>query len=146
MTPCETPIDKILLVDDDTVTNLMHGRMIKRSGLIRQVDVVTDGLAALEYLQDLAAAGDPWPQLVLLDINMPRMDGFEFLEGFAALPEETRDQDTLIIMLSTSALRADHDRAEADPNVHTYMAKPINIDDISRFVTACHSDQRRPHS
>lgn len=131
-----TSLQRVLLVDDDKVTNLMHGRLIEHTGLIEEIDVVTDGVAALEYLNAKDAAGDPLPELILLDINMPRMDGFEFLENYAALPEQIRNASTLIIMLSTSVLRADHDRAEADPNVFAFVNKPVKSDDIVRFVEA----------
>ncbi|WP_300056255.1 response regulator [uncultured Roseobacter sp.] len=133
----EPAIETVLLVDDDKVTNLMHGRLIKRTGLIGQIDVATDGVAALDYLQARSDAGDAWPELILLDINMPRMDGFEFLEHYAQLPEEVRCARTLIIMLSTSVLRADHERAEADPNVHAFVSKPVQSAHIEAFVTAC---------
>ncbi|MCV3272695.1 response regulator [Roseobacter sinensis] len=136
-------LQRVLLVDDDKVTNLMHGRLIRRSGLIGQIDVATDGVAALEYLQARTDAGDGWPELILLDINMPRMDGFEFLESYAALPAECGRAETLIIMLSTSVLRADHARAEADPHVHAFVSKPLASDDIVRFVHAAQS--RRVH-
>ncbi|WP_338469230.1 Protein-glutamate methylesterase/protein-glutamine glutaminase [Roseobacter fucihabitans] len=124
----------VLLVDDDKVTNLMHMRLIRRSGLIDHVDVVTDGLAALEYLKEKRINGLPTPEMILLDINMPRMDGFEFLEDYASLSVKFRPVKPMIIMLSTSVLRADQDRAEADPNVYRFISKPIGADDIAGFV------------
>ncbi|MEM9637338.1 MAG: response regulator [Pseudomonadota bacterium] len=137
MKSADPSLQKVLLVDDDKVTNLMHSRLIKRTGLIAQVDVVTDGVAALEHLQGIDAAGEPLPELILLDINMPRMDGFEFLEKYATLPARIRAAQTVIILLSTSILRADHERAEADPNVYQFVNKPVDTDDIAGFVQAC---------
>lgn len=128
----------VLLVDDDKVTNLMHGRLIRRTGLIGQIDVVTDGVAALEYLKAHEDAGEPLPELILLDINMPRMDGFEFLESYATLPTQIRHAGTLIVMLSTSVLRADHERADADPNVHAFVSKPVAVEHIASFVQTYH--------
>ncbi|MGC3939426.1 response regulator [Roseobacter sp. EG26] len=127
-------LKRVLLVDDDKVTNLMHGRMIKRTGLVEQIDVATDGVAALEYLDDVAAKGDDLPELILLDINMPRMGGFEFLEQYAQLPDHIRSAKTVIIMLSTSALRTDHERAVNDPNVHRFICKPASSEDFQNFV------------
>ncbi len=130
-------LHRVLLVDDDKVTNLMHGRLIRRSGMISEIDVATDGVAALEYLAERTAAGARWPELILLDINMPRMDGFEFLERYAALPEAERCDQTLIVMLSTSVLRADHERAEADPHVHAFISKPMESETLGACVAAC---------
>lgn len=134
--PPMTSLKNILLVDDDKVTNLMHRRLIKHTGLIDEINVATDGAAALEYIEARDAAGDPLPELILLDINMPRMNGFEFLENYAVLPDQIRKSSTLIIMLSTSVLRADHDRATADPNVYAFVNKPVKSDDIVGFVQA----------
>lgn len=130
------PVKKVLLVEDDKVTNLMHARLIKRTGLIDHIDVATDGVAALEYLQTHAEAGDTLPEIILLDINMPRMDGFEFLESYSVLPDHFKHRDTLIVMLSTSVLRADQERAKADPNVHAFLSKPVGTEDIVHFVQA----------
>lgn len=134
MTQAAPILQKVLLVDDDRVTNLMHLRLITRTGLVEQVDVATDGVAALDYLQTCVRAGNALPEIILLDINMPRMDGFEFLENYAVLPSCMRGTRTEVIMLSTSILRADHERAEADPNVHAFVSKPVNGADIEAFV------------
>lgn len=134
MTACAASLSTVLLVEDDKVTNMMHMRLIKRSGLIRNVDIATDGLAALEYLQARRDAGLPAPELILLDINMPRMDGFEFLQDFAAVSAAYVPVRPMIIMLSTSVLRADQERAAADPHVYRFMGKPMGTDDIGTFV------------
>ncbi|MBW4710489.1 response regulator [Roseobacter sp. YSTF-M11] len=134
MTSDAPSLKRVLLVDDDKVTNLMHGRMIKRTGLVDRIDVATDGVAALDYLKETAARGETLPELILLDINMPRMGGFEFLEHYAALPAHIQSPKTIIIMLSTSVLRADHERAEKDRNVHRFMCKPATPEDFESFV------------
>lgn len=74
------PVNRILLVDDDAVTNMMHSRVIERSGRAKRIDVATDGQEALDLLRSDLAAGHPLPELIFLDINMPGMGGFEFLE------------------------------------------------------------------
>lgn len=131
-------VKKVLLVDDDKVTNLLHTRLINRTGLVETVDVVTDGIAALEYLNEMHSTNGVQPELIFLDINMPRMNGFEFLQAYADLPEIPRDQQ-IVVMLSTSLLQSDHDRAEADPNVYKFANKPINPDQIREFVHECHA-------
>ena len=132
------PLRKILLVDDDKVTNLLHKRQIAKFKLAASVDVATDGRAALDYLTEREMAGENQPELVLLDINMPRMDGFEFLAEYAALPEGLHQNQT-IVMVSTSTLRRDRARAEADVLVKAYEIKPLTSDDFCRIVRTCQS-------
>jgi CheY-like chemotaxis protein len=129
---------KVLLVDDDRVTNMMHMRVLKRSGLVEAIDVATDGEEALEKLGCIEAGHAP-PELILLDINMPRMDGFEFLEEYARLPEHQRTGQ-IIIMLTTSLLQSDRQRAEANPFVMKFANKPVRAEDVPDMVRAC---QRR---
>lgn len=136
------PLNRILPVDDDTVTNLMHRRQIARSELADVVDVATDGRAALDYLTEGEVAGNPQPELVLLDINMQRMNGFEFLTEYAMLPESLHRSQS-VVMLSTSARKTsagkqDRMRAEADDLVKSYGVKPLAADDFCRTVGDYH--------
>ena len=128
-----TPINRILLVDDDTVTNMLHQRVISKSGRVDIVDVATDGQEALDFLRADLTAGRPLPELIFLDINMPGMGGFEFLEHYAKLKIEA-DAQLIIVMLSTSLLPADHWRAEADPNVHSFCDKPLRMENLLSLI------------
>ncbi|UWR21377.1 response regulator [Sulfitobacter sp. S190] len=128
-----TPINRILLVDDDAVTNLMHTRIIRKSGKAAHIDVATDGLQALELIKSDLAAARALPELVFLDINMPRMGGFEFLEEYAKLGLPVGEQ-LIIVMLSTSLLHADHARAEADPHVHSFSDKPLRTEKLLEVI------------
>jgi CheY-like chemotaxis protein len=129
-------LKRILLVDDDRVTNLMHQRQIVRQHLARFVDVATDGQSALDYLSGRIAAGEAQPELVLLDINMPRMNGFEFLLEYAKLPGDLH-RSQCVVMVSTSTLNRDRDRAQADPFVASYEVKPLTEIDFESIVDRC---------
>ena len=127
------PVNRILLVDDDSVTNMMHRRVIERSGRAKVIDVVTDGQEALDLLRSDLAAGRQLPELIFLDINMPGMGGFEFLEHYANLQIDP-DAQLIIVMLSTSLLEADHARAQADPNVHSFCDKPLRVEKLLELI------------
>lgn len=127
------PVNRILLVDDDSVTNMMHRRVIERSGRAKVIDVVTDGQEALDLLRSDLAAGRQLPELIFLDINMPGMGGFEFLEHYANLQIDP-DAQLIIVMLSTSLLEADHVRAQADPNVHSFCDKPLRVEKLLELI------------
>jgi len=132
-----TRIERVLLIDDDTVTNMLHSRVIKRSGLVDRIEVATDGQEALDILNRDIAAGGPLPELIFLDINMPVMSGFEFLEEYAKL-DISAEELLIIVMLSTTLLPADHRRAEADPNVHSFCDKPLRLENLIKTIEAYH--------
>lgn len=134
-------LEKVLLVDDDEVTNLMHRRRISRSGLAQRIDVATDGQAALDYLRHCVEINEKPPDLVLLDINMPRMNGFEFLDAFKCLPREIRENQH-IVMVTTSNLKRDKARAKTDKNVLGYETKPLSDMDFKRIVSQCYGSEK----
>lgn len=133
------PLNRVLLVDDDTVTNMLHRRVIERSGQASEIDVATDGQEALDILRADIAAGRDLPELIFLDINMPGMGGFEFLAHYAEL-QVSPDAQLIIVMLSTSLLEADHARAEADPNVHSFCDKPLRLEKLLELIDAFQKD------
>jgi len=112
----------VLLVDDSEPDRLFASIVLGRSGRpleVREFESAADALAVL------ATAPQP-PTLILLDINMPGMDGFDFLRAFEQLPEERR-RGTSVVMLSSSPLDSDRDRALSHASVKDYMVKPLSV-------------------
>ena len=72
----------ILLIDDDPDDNFFHQVVIKQMDIVHRIDIANDGLEALSYLKDGQATP---PELIFLDINMPRMNGWEFLAEYKHL-------------------------------------------------------------
>lgn len=114
-----TPLHVLLIEDDDVAAEAVM-RSMQRAGIPCPVTWVEDGQAALEVLREQDAQRKaPRPRLILLDLNMPRMNGFEFLEAARADPQL---KDEVIFVLTTSS--ADTDRSRAyDENVAGYMVK-----------------------
>ena len=134
----ERRLRHILLVDDNSDDNFIHERAIRKSGLGASVAVCRDGQDALDYLQGVEAYADAevrHPELVLLDINMPRVNGWEFLAEFTKLGQAIR-QGVVIVMLSTSTNPTDRGRADEFEQVVDYMSKPLTPDLIRQLVTA----------
>jgi len=92
-------IDNILLIDDDEPTNFLTNLMIQESGIGCDVHTMYTALDALEWLK---VESNPTPDLILLDINMPMMNGWEFLEEYRQLPITTKSK--MIIVMLTSSL------------------------------------------
>ena len=113
---------RVMLIDDSE-TDLLYTRIVlERSGLGCEIVTFESARDALAYLH--APVGDGI-QLVLLDINMPGMDGFEFLEAWQRTPTATA-QTAVVIMLSSSPHPADTEKARRYERVRGYITKPID--------------------
>jgi CheY-like chemotaxis protein len=114
----------ILLIDDDEPTNFLNKMTLEQSGCTRHIRIAQSGQAALDYLSG-DAESCPRPDLIFLDINMPAMDGWEFLAQYRTLPKEKK-ADTVLIMLTTSLNPDDEKRTRAIPEVSGFENKPLN--------------------
>lgn len=123
------PLREALLIDDSDADNFLHRRLLLSTGHIQTVTVRRDGKAALAYLSQAATP----PDLLLLDINMPIMDGWQFLDAFERLTPRLRDAVT-VAMLSTSLNPEDRERAESRDSVHRYIRKPLTADAFTALV------------
>ncbi|HEY8400591.1 MAG TPA: response regulator, partial [Cytophagaceae bacterium] len=93
--------DWVLLVDDDKINNYINERLIKKLNLASQINVAFNGEEALEALEQLITTESKSNGFIFLDINMPVMDGFEFLEVFKEKYQSINGKVT-IVMLTTS--------------------------------------------
>lgn len=116
-------LHSILLIEDDKITNFINERLIRRMNLSGEILISMNGLKAIEYLRNQAANRKPFPDLIFLDINMPVMDGFEFLERYHMLDYPKKDK-TIIIMLTTSTHIKDMDKLLNAGNTD-YLSKPL---------------------
>lgn len=126
--------DLVLLVDDDAATNEYHSIIVTKSGVARRVHMVTSGQAGLDFLQSKVDGAHPRPNLILLDINMPAMNGFEFMEHYDKLPEEQKGQ-MVIIMVTTSLNPDDRKRAESISHIKGFQNKPLSVPDLLKLAT-----------
>lgn len=125
---------KVLLIDDDKITNFVNSRLIKKNGQVEHIDVALNGLEAISYLDSLSQKGDDLPDLVLLDVNMPGMNGWEFLESYAPKLKGFNEMTT-IVMLSTSLNPDDKTKAESFGVVARYVTKPLTDDVLQGIVS-----------
>ncbi|WP_207434222.1 response regulator [Sabulibacter ruber] len=117
-------LNLILLVDDDETTNYLNKRLLTRMNITDQIEVVTNGEEALRYLTNAIDNNQPLPDLMFLDIKMPVMDGFEFLDQYHQLPESAQ-KCIVVMMLTSSASFYDLEKLKKYNAVQQHISKPL---------------------
>ncbi|MEP2026135.1 MAG: response regulator [Reichenbachiella sp.] len=132
-------ISNILLVDDDPTSLFLQQHLLtdvcKFNGQIHECH---NGKMALDYIEnkgEFISNGKtyPKPELILLDINMPVMNGFEFLDAYKVLPQELRG-GIVISMLTSSLNKLDKDKAQNYKDVSDFITKPITKEQLLDIV------------
>jgi CheY-like chemotaxis protein len=117
-------LNHILLVDDDTINNFINEKLLKKLDVSNKTSVVINGEEAINFLKEVCEKDSTQcPELILLDINMPVMDGFEFLERYKDLNIPNKSS-IIIVMLTTSTNPNDTERLNKT-GVAGYINKPL---------------------
>lgn len=116
------------VIDDDPINNLICETLLLRSGFTAHVRSFLSARQALEALTQQVQPG--FPQVLFLDINMPDMDGWSFLQELRAL---TLNQSLQIVILSSSVNQEDIERANQWEEVAGYVSKPLDINKLQRL-------------
>lgn len=124
-------IDKVAIVDDDTIFQFTTKVKIEKLGLAKEVMIFNDGEEIFNYIQGNEKVD--LPDVILLDINMPLVDGWDFLEMFARV-DESKKKNVRIYMLSSSINPVDLDKADANPFISAYITKPIKDEDLKKIL------------
>lgn len=123
----------VFLIDDNEIDLFIHEQFLKVEGLLLDVKKFTYAGDALTYL--LECNKDQYPNLILLDIQMPLMNGFDFLDKFKELNNDIQEQIN-IVMVSSSLDFGDITRASANSNVVGFLSKPLNIKELITLLEA----------
>jgi CheY-like chemotaxis protein len=123
-------LDKILCVDDDPITLMLCKRVISKAQFSKEIDSANNGEQAIEYLDKLLFElkinnSVQLPQLIFLDLNMPVMNGWEFLETFSRKKYSDVFSQTKIIVLSSTIDPNDIEKAKSYTMVIRFLSKPI---------------------
>ena len=126
-------LNTVLLIDDDDATNFLHQKVIREHHFAKNCHVFEGGEEALSYLTSKNQGEYPRPDLILLDVNMPVMNGWEFLDKYATL-EEVQKGKVVLVMLTTSLNPDDEKRGNALPDVASFMRKPLTINILEHII------------
>lgn len=122
-----------MLIDDSSFDLKIISRIVEHSGLFENILAFQGGREALAYIKDNLDAEARRPQLILLDIQMPEMDGFEFIDEFALLPSSFREKCRVAILSSTDDI-TDISRVKSNPHLITLIRKPLHPDVLAKLV------------
>ncbi|MCU0352272.1 MAG: response regulator [Cytophagales bacterium] len=128
-------VHTVLLIDDDEINNLICTKIIKKNDFAEHIETSLGARQALNYLQEAISGNTnkPVPDLIFLDINMPAMNGWDFLDQYEKI-EALKDRDVILIMLSSSMYVDDINRAKTYPSVSDYITKPLTAAHLQQIT------------
>lgn len=115
------------LIDDDPVHVFLSKKYLKQTGMIENLMVFQNGKIAFDSLAAIVREGGELPKLILLDLNMPIWDGWQFLDEFIKIPIE---EEITIFILSSSISNMDIEKAKKYNQVSNYIIKPIKVENL----------------
>ncbi len=130
-------LDCVLLVDDDISTNFIHRRIVQNAQIDVAIKEITSAKEALDYLtnsgDDEEPAPGPTAGIVFLDINMPGMNGWDFIAEYKKLDERHKAR-IVVVMLTTSLNPDDAQHASSFSEIATYLQKPLNLEAFANIA------------
>jgi CheY-like chemotaxis protein len=128
----EKKLNSVLLIDDDEPTTFMYQMVLEESGCTNHIEIAHGADDALNFFRN-EDVNEKYPDLIFLDINMPRMDGWEFLQQLKELNDDKKKK-AVIIMLSTSLNPDDEIRAKRICEVSAFKHKPLTVGMVREIV------------
>lgn len=122
----------VMIIDDNKIDLFIHHEFIKQMGIAHTIMEYALATEALNFLEknDISK----WPQLILLDIHMPIMTGFDFLKKYSDLPKTLKENCTIIVVSSSLDVE-DKSKVKECPQVLELIEKPLNVDKLLSLLT-----------
>lgn len=124
-----------MLVEDDETVNFYNEFLLNEMEAADEIIIRTNGSDAIQYLESRNSGGQALPDLIFLDINMPVMNGFEFLEAYEQKFGAGSSTKALIVMLTTSLHPSDLEKAKQFQSVSDYVYKPLMEEKLGEILT-----------
>jgi CheY-like chemotaxis protein len=128
-------VDKTLLIDDSDIDLFIQRRFLEVYNFSNQLVLYKSANEALDWLKNIN--GEPAPDIIFLDLNMPETDGFSFLKTFMDLPEKITSKSRIVVLTSSNNVK-DRDLVFENKNVIQYITKPLkqtDIEDLKKIIT-----------
>lgn len=128
-------IKKVAVIDDDQVFQLIIKKQIEMKEIQCEIMSFYNGQEAIEFFEANVDAEEKWPDLVMLDVNMPVKNGWDFLEDYKFLPQDLRGKVKLY-MVTSSVIQSDIDRANGNENITSFVSKPITNEKLEEVFSS----------
>jgi len=124
---------KLLVIDDDDINIFIIKKIVEKTGFDVDMAAKNNGQLAIDYLKNLLAENSPLPDLILIDINMPILNGWEFIEAYETLAITGKID---MYMLSSSVYENDIEKAKGYRTVKGFISKPLSIERLTELIKA----------
>ncbi len=121
-----------LLIDDNTIDQIVTSQLLKKVLGAEEINITNNGYQGIQWIKERAQKA--LPLIILLDMRMPEMGGFEFLNQFETL-DVSYKKDTKIFMLSSTLDTEEIRRVENNQYVTCFLQKPFPIHDFAKMIT-----------
>lgn len=120
---------KIWVIDDDPIYQIIVKKIIEKSEMFTEIYSFKNGKDAIDNLYKSSENSESVPYIILLDINMPIMDGWEFMEELGLIKTNFNNEIVVYIVSSSIAIE-DKNKSKSYENILGYLSKPINVNDL----------------
>ncbi|MEN7551174.1 response regulator [Rapidithrix thailandica] len=125
--------NQILIIDDDEINNYVTTKFIKKMDLSDVVDTISNGSSAINYLEKCEGSKGKFPDLIIVDISMPIMDGLEFLEIYEQRFWK-KHKATKMVVITASIREKDKEDAMSFKCISGFLNKPVDVDSLTRLL------------
>lgn len=124
---------KVLIIDDNEIDLFINRKVLEFNNYASEIVNMQSGQRAIDYLNEVVA--EEVPELILLDLNMPLVDGFRFLLEFSKMPDMIRSKSAIVVLTSSDNLR-DKEKIAVNPDVKLFLSKPLTDDKLEEIKVA----------